>query len=150
MRYHYVGGTILDVNVPSIGLPSWNVSSKFIVGKDNTAIMLLLERIFERLGIGVTSIPKLLYEDIPFLIGTKLQECAALSWRNDVCGVLCQPIPIVRGKIRDGLFFLSRVRFRALRIETSPRSTILRWTTGYICPADALQRYTGNRLVLLR
>jgi hypothetical protein len=65
--------------------------------------MLHLERILERLGIGVTSIPKLLYEDIPFLIGTKLQECAAFSWRNDVCGVLCQPIPIVHRKIREVL-----------------------------------------------
>jgi hypothetical protein len=74
MRCQYVRRTISDVDVPSIGLPPWNVSSKFIVGKNNVAIMLLLERILERLGIGATSIPKLVYEDIPFLIGTKLQE----------------------------------------------------------------------------
>src|ERR1700719_47699 len=101
MRCHYVWGAILNVDVPSIGLPPWNVSSKFIVGKDNAVIMLRLEGILERFGVGATPMPKLFYEDFPFFIGTKLQECAAFSWRNDVCGVLCQPIPIVHRKIRE-------------------------------------------------
>jgi hypothetical protein len=74
--------------------------------------------------------PKLLYEHFPFRIGTKLQKWAAFFWRNDVCGVLCQPKPIVGGKSRDSLLFLYRVRFRALHIETSlwsNRLILLRW-----------------------
>jgi hypothetical protein len=87
-------------------------------------------------------VPKLLYKDVPFLIRTKLQEWAAFFWRNDVCGVLCQPKPIIHRKIRGGLLLLSRVRLGALRVEAPRRSTILRRTTGYIWPAK--QRYTDN------
>src|SRR6516165_1385073 len=94
MRFEFIRGTILNVHLASIRIPTptWRKPRrKMRVRVSDSPVVFDLELVERRSGRGITARPKLLDESIALFIGSQIQEGCALFIRDDVNHVLFKP-----------------------------------------------------------
>src|SRR5690348_13274232 len=86
-----------DVDAAAICPPSRDTRGEMLVGISDAAVVLLLNRIIDRVWVRTAPLPKLLDEVFTLLVCLQLQKSSALRIGNDVDDVFVEPL-FVRGR----------------------------------------------------
>ena len=91
MLVYAVGRPPHDVDPAAVGFPPGQSCGKMLVGVRDAAIMLFLERVLGRIGIGIAPLPEGLDELLAFFVGLEVKKGVALFGGYDVNDVFVEP-----------------------------------------------------------
>src|SRR5579863_5075297 len=95
MRIDLVRRTVLNINPPSIGLPSRNTRRKPVVGVGDAPVMLLTKFVFLGVRSRIAPQPEILDERLPLVVGLQRLKNLPLLVRDYVADLFVQP-PLIR------------------------------------------------------
>ena len=96
--FDLIGRAPDDVNAAAIGPPAGNSRGEPLVGVGDSAVVLFLEFVFDRVRSGITALPERLDELLALFVGLQLQERGSLFIADDVRDFFFQPFLVRGGK----------------------------------------------------
>ena len=115
MGLDLVGRTECDIDPPAIRQPPRGPGRKSLIGIGDAPVMFIPGLVDDRIGVRIPPQPELFDELVPFIVGGQLPEGFLFFLRNDVTGVVTNPLLeiAIRGFTLEGflppLFILDRL-----------------------------------------